>query len=73
MFHVVFCILLLVVCVWAVMGRFPWLGRGGGWFVCCCLLVVVWFLFGEVSSSSGMFPLPLGAWDRLRYLIVDTP
>ena len=28
-------------------------GEDGGWFVCCCLLVVMWFLFGEVSSSSG--------------------
>ena len=22
-------------------------------FVCCCLPVTMWFLFGEVSSSSG--------------------
>ena len=22
-------------------------------FVCCCLPVIMWFLFGEVSSSSG--------------------
>ena len=28
-------------------------GGGGGWFVCCCLPVIMWFLFGEVSSSSG--------------------
>ena len=30
------------------------LGRGG-LFVCCCLSVVMWFLFEEVSSSSGYF------------------
>ena len=23
------------------------------YFVCCCLPVIMWFLFGEVSSSSG--------------------
>ena len=36
------------------------------WFVCCCLPVVVWFLFGG-------FPLPLGAWDGLRYFVVALP
>ena len=30
-------------------------------------LVIMWFLFG------GIFPLPLGAWDRLRYFIVALP
>ena len=28
--------------------------------------VIMWFLFGEV-------PLPLGAWDGLRYFIVARP
>ena len=35
---------------------------GGSWSVCCCLPVVVWFLFGEVSSSSGCL-----GWDTLFY------
>ena len=35
-------------------------------FICYCLLVIMWFLFER-------FPLPLGAWDRLRYFIVALP
>ena len=31
-------------------------------FVCCCLLVIMWFLFGEVSSSSGCL-----GWATLFY------
>ena len=31
-------------------------------FVCCCLLVIMWFLFGEVSSSSGYL-----GWAALFY------
>ena len=29
---------------------------------CCCLPVIMWFLFGEVSSSSGCF-----GWATLFY------
>ena len=43
-FHVVFCILLLVFYMLTVANKLP---RGYR------LLVIVWFLFGEVSSSSG--------------------
>ena len=35
-------------------------------FVCYCLLVIIWFLLER-------FPLPLGAWDGLRYFIVAVP
>ena len=31
-------------------------------FVSCCLLVIIWFLFGEVSSSSGYL-----GWATLFY------
>ena len=31
-------------------------------FVCCCLPVIMWFLFGEVSSSSGCL-----GWATLFY------
>ena len=34
--------------------------------VCYCLLVIMWFLMER-------FPLPLVAWDRLRYFIVALP
>ena len=33
---------------------------------CHCLLVIMWFLLKR-------FPLPLGAWDGLRYFIVALP
>ena len=55
MFNVLFRFLLLVVCVLALADLLPRLGRG--LIFCCHLLVVVWFVG---------FPLPLGAWDRLR-------
>ena len=35
-------------------------------FVCYCLLVIMWSLLER-------FPLPLGAWDGLRYFIVALP
>ena len=35
----------------------------GTWFVCCCLPVMCGFCLER-------FPLPLGAWDWLRYNIV---
>ena len=35
-------------------------------FVSYCLLVIMWFLLER-------FPLPLGAWDGLRYFIVALP
>ena len=31
-------------------------------YVCCCLPVIMWFLFGEVSSSSGCL-----GWATLFY------
>ena len=34
-------------------------------FVCCCLLVIMWFLFGEVSSSSGCLGYVILLWHSL--------
>ena len=50
---------------------FPFISCCGFWgresyFVCYCLLVIMWFLLER-------FPLPLGAWDGLRYFIVALP
>ena len=36
-------------------------------FFCYRLLVIMWFLFG------GRCPLPLGAWDGLRYFNMAIP
>ena len=41
-----FCVLLLVVFMWAVVDRLPRLG-----FVFCLLLVFMWFLLIKVPSS----------------------
>ena len=39
-------------------------------FFCYRLLVIMWFLF---KGRSKGFPLPLGAWDRLRFFYRGTP
>ena len=65
MFHVVFCILLLVIYMQAVVDQLPRLGKRK--LICLLfLLVILWFLLER-------FPLPLGALDRLRYFIVALP
>ena len=64
MFHVAFCVLLLVIYMEAVVDRLPRLGKRELIFL---LLFTCNFV---VSQCSGRFPLPLGAWDGLSYLIV---
>ena len=67
MFHVVIRILLLFIYMKAVVDQLPRLGKRE--LICLLLFtepVIMWFLFGEV-------PLPPGAWDGLRYLIVALP
>ena len=65
MFYVVFCILLLVIYMLAVVGQLPRLGKRE---LICLLLFTCNYVVsvGEVSSSSG-------CWDGLRYLIVALP
>ena len=58
MFDVVFCILLLVIYMLAVADQFPRLGKRE----LICLL--------SFTRNSERFPVPLGAWDGLRYFIV---
>ena len=62
MVHVVFCILLLVIYMQAVVDQLPRLGTRELFF-CYCLLVIMWFLLER-------FRFPLGAWDGLRNFIV---
>ena len=40
-------------------------------FFCCCLPVIMWFLFGEVSSSSGCLGLGTLLAHLSRRLIVE--
>ena len=37
--------------MYVVVDQLPWLGKRE--LVCCCVHVIMWFLFGEVTSSSG--------------------
>ena len=46
------------------MDQLPRLGKRERICLLSLLLVIMWFLFGEVSSSSG-------SWDGLRYFIVS--
>ena len=64
MFHVVFCILLLVIYMLVVADWLPWLGKRE-------LNFHLSFTGDCVLSARG--PLPLCAWDRLRYFIVALP
>ena len=61
MFHVVFCILLLDIHMYALVDQLPRFGKRELIF-CYYLLVIMWFLFGEISSSSGCL-----GWAALFY------
>ena len=50
----------------AVVDQLPRLGKRE----LICLLLFTWCLYGVCSER---FPLPLGAWDGLRYFIVALP
>ena len=67
-FRLVGCVLLLFVCVWTVVDQLPRLGKRE--LICLLLFTCncVFFVWG-----GGGFPLPLGAWDGLRYFIVALP
>ena len=64
MFHVVFCILLLVIYMKSVVDQLLRLGKRE--LICLlsftCTCVIMWFLFGKVSSSSGCL-----GWAALFY------
>ena len=59
MFHVVNCILLLVIYMYAVVDQLPRFGKRE----LICLL--------SFTCNYEGFPLSLGAWDGLRYFIVS--
>ena len=66
MFHVVFCILLLAIYMLAAVDQLPRLGKRE-------LIYLLFFTCNYVVSVLERFPLPVGAWDGLRYFIVAPP
>ena len=66
MFRVVICILLLFIYMLTVVDQLPRLGKRE----LICLLL---FTCNYVVSVWRGFPLPLGAWDGLRYFIMSLP
>ena len=86
MFHVVFCILLLFIYMLAVVDQLPRLRKRE--LICLLLFTCNYVVSVQRGFKSGIclliapvsvhyfsftFPLPLGAWDRLRYFIVALP
>ena len=67
MFRVVICILLLFILYVSRSGSLTSVGEERANLTAVCLIpVIMWFLFGEVSSSSGCL-----GWAMLFYC--DTP
>ena len=66
MFRVVICILLLFIYMETVVDQLPRLGKRE--LICLLLFTCNYVVFG-----LERFPLPLGAWDGLRYFIVALP
>ena len=60
-FHIVFCILLLVIYLQTVVDQLPWLGKRE---LICLLLFTCYYVVsvGKVASSSGCLE-----WDTLFY------
>ena len=67
MFHVVFCIILLVIYMYAVADQLPWLGKRERAY----LSAIVYLLL--CGFCSERFPLLLGASYGLRYFNVALP
>ena len=74
-----FCVLLLVVCMWAVADQLPRLGKRGRERererekererADLSAIVCLW----SCGFCSERFSLPVGAWDGLRYFNVALP